>query len=84
MTDQVATQPDPTTQRMMEETGHACVLDSLAVRDLRACAHNLLGAIERGEWDRVPKKAAELRRAHDALEATSEAHFAALKGWMRP
>lgn len=55
--------------------GDACIACPLEVRDLAATAHNLLGAIERSEWDRVASKALGLRDALQRIQPHIDAHF---------
>lgn len=80
---------DPTTARMGEETGHACMCCPTNVRNPMATTHNLLGALESarsnyGEWARVWRKAEGARKALALLKPTVDAHFAALDDWRRP
>lgn len=56
--------------------GDACIACPVEVRGLGAVAHNLLGALDRGEWDRVARKKEELREALAALRPHVHAHFA--------
>lgn len=80
---------DPTTQRMMDETGHSCPACPADVRNLSAVARNaamaLTTAIESGnDWGRARRKLAELNRVLASWRPIVDEHFAALEAWRRP
>jgi hypothetical protein len=81
---------DPATQRMCDETGHACEMCSSDVRNLAAIAHNMSWRLrvaldgEPGHWPKVRLYLEDLDRALATLKPETEAHFAALDAWRRP
>lgn len=76
---------DPTTERMRQETGHACIACPTHVRNLMATAHNALS-----QWDaktdpsRLARKMESLRNALELLKPVADGHFEALDTWRRP
>jgi hypothetical protein len=55
-----------------------CPACPVEVRDLHACVRNLLGALDRNEGDRIPRKIEALRRSSERMQVIVDAHFAAL------
>lgn len=75
---------DPTTERMRKETGHDCIACPTDVRNLLACAHNLLTRLDSNDYSGVHRKAEDLRRAVAKLQESADGHFAVLGAWRRP
>ena len=54
-----------------------CMACPGVLRNLFAQVHNVLGAFEHAEWERLGPKMADLRRTYDRdIKPLSEAHFA--------
>lgn len=53
-----------------------CIACPIEVRDVLACAHNLLGAMDGGDAFQIAKKRTDLKLSVARLERIAAAHFA--------
>lgn len=75
---EIARFPDRTVHKSNPpfDDSEPCICCPDNVRDLLATVHNFIGAFERDEHGRIPKKFHSMKQSYERLQRACDAHFA--------